>query len=447
MSADDANAPAAEKAPATSSEGEAAPPVAPMRTSHVVRIAVLAVIALVGLLIFGILPRRSLQRELAGDVDSTTHALPVVTATKAHKPTKPTTLVLPGSVEALHEASLYSRVSGYVSQWHADIGTRVRAGQLLAELSAPELDQNVRQSRAQLAQAQSALSLAKSNYDRWRQLFADSAVTAQEYQQMKEAFDAASGAVRAAEASLASLMTLQSYKQIRAPFDGVVTARNVDYGALISAAGASSTPLTAGGSQLAPATSMSAASLFRIAQTDTLRVYINVPEPDVRSIRPGMPAEMVIADFGNRAFIGKVVRAAHAVDLQTRTLLAEINVPNPERLLLPGMYAQLRITLKRTGEPLMVPSTALVNRSSGPQVIELMPSDGNTATVHMRSVQVGRDYGSALEIVSGLTDGALVATIGSQIFAEGARVRFTLARMQSPGAPTPAAQPGAKSSR
>jgi multidrug efflux pump subunit AcrA (membrane-fusion protein) len=455
MSANDRDAAdagaAANKAPATASdESENAPSVAPMKSRHVVELAVVAAIALVALLVVGIRPRLAMQRTLAGDVDSAKSALVLVAASTATRPNKPNTLLLPGTLEALHDVAVYSRVGGYVQRWHADLGTVVGSGQLLAEIVAPELNQNVLQARAQVAQMQAALVLARANLQRYRFLAADSAVTVQELQQMEEADRAAAASVRAAEANLSSLMVMQGYLQIRAPFDGVVTARNVDNGSLISAAGASATPLTAGGTELAPATIVSAASLFRIAQTDVVRVYIDVPEPYVGSIHSGMSAELVIEDLGNKTFSGKVVRTAHAVDPQTRTLLVEVDVPNPTRVLRPGMYVQVRVTLPRTGAPIMIPSTALTARAGGPQVLELTPSDSTHATAHIRSVQVARDFGSTVEITSGLTEGAIVATIGTQILAEGQTVRFTLSATQSPGAqgvPTAAAQPRAKSSR
>jgi RND family efflux transporter MFP subunit len=239
------------------------------------------------------------------------------------------------------------------------------------------------------------------------------------------------------------MSTLQ-YAQVRAPFSGIVTARNVENGALITAAGASSAPLTAGGSQFTPATSVTAASLFRVAQTDTMRVYISVPQPYVASIHAGLPADLVIANLNNQSFRGTIVRTAGAVDPSTRTLLAEVDVPNPGRVLLPGMYAQLRITVQRVNAPLMIPSTALVSRASGPQVIELIPGANGRATVRIRNVQVARDYGSTLEIVSGLTDGALVATIGTQILADGQTVRIATSTTDSTGAKSVASAKGVK---
>jgi multidrug efflux pump subunit AcrA (membrane-fusion protein) len=424
--------------PQTSADAEDAPPVAPMKTRVVMRFGIVAIIVLIGLLALGIVPRLSLQRQLSGQVASAAATVPMVAVTNAQRPTTANTVLLPGTMEALHEGAIYARVSGYVRRWYADIGTPVRAGQILAEIDVPELQQSVLQARAQLAQMQSALALARSNLERWRLLAADSAVTAQEFQQMQQAYDAAGASVSAAEANVRGLASMLQYTQIRAPFTGIVTARNVETGALITAGGASSAPLTAGGSQLTSASSVAAASLFRVAQTDTMRVYVSIPQPYVASIRAGSPADLVIANLNNQSFRGTIVRTAGAVDPSTRTLLAEVDVPNPGRVLLPGMYAQLSITVDRMNAPLVIPSTALVTRSSGPQVMELVPSGAGRATVHLRSVQVARDYGSTLEIVSGLTDGALVATIGSQLLADGQTVDIATSTINPTGAKAPA---------
>jgi multidrug efflux pump subunit AcrA (membrane-fusion protein) len=404
-----------------------------MATHRVLRLGIVAAIVLVGLLIIGILPRRSVQQQLNTQVASAATALPIVAVTKAQRPIVPNTVMLPGTMEALHEGAVYARVPGYVRRWYADLGTPVGAGQILADIDVPELQQSVLQARAQLAQMQSALVLARSNLERYRMLAADSAVTAQELQMMQQAYDAAVANVRAAEAYLRGLMSTLQYAQVRSPFSGIVVARNVENGALITAAGASSAPLTAGGSQFTPATSVAAASLFRVAQTDTMRVYISVPQLYVASIRAGLPADLVIANLNNQAFHGTIVRTAGAVDPSTRTLLAEIDVPNPGRVLLPGMYAQVRITVERVNPPLVIPSTALANRASGPQVMELIPGANGRATVHLRKVQVARDYGATLEIVSGLTDGALVATIGTQILTDGQTVRIATSTTDSTG--------------
>lgn len=415
-----------------------------MANRRVLRFGIVFAIVLVALFLVGILPRLKVQRQLASQVKTATAALSIVAVTKAQIPTAANTVLLPGTMEALHEAAIYARVSGYVRRWYADLGANVRAGQILADIDVPELQQSVLQARAQLAQTQSALVLARSNLERYRLLAADSAVTAQEYQMMQQAYDAAGANVRAAEAYLRGLTSTLQYTQVTAPFAGIVTARNVENGALITAAGASSAPLTAGGSQFTPATSVAAASLFRVAQTDTMRVYVTIPQPYVASIRAGLPAVLVIANLNNQSFRGTIVRTAGAVDPSTRTLLAEVDVPNPGRVLLPGMYAQLQITVQRVNAPLVIPSTALVSRANGPQVIEVIPGAGGRGTVHLRSVQVARDYGSTLEIVSGLTDGALVATIGTQIFNDGQTVRIASSTTDSTGAKTVASAKGGK---
>ena len=428
--------------PTTSPGLETAPPVTPMAGHIVKRLGIVAVIVLIGLLAIGIAPRLSLQRQLNGQVTAAAATIPIVAVAKAQRPTSANTVLLPGTMEAMHEGAIYARVSGYVRRWYSDIGANVRAGQVLADIDVPELQQSVLQARAQLAQMQSALALARSNLERWRLLYADSAVTAQELEQMVQAYQAAVASVSAAQANLRGLTSMLQYTQIRSPFTGIVTARNVEIGALITAGGASSAPLTAGGSQLTPTSSVAAASLFRVAQTDTMRVYVNIPQPYVASIRPGLPADLVIANLGNQSFRGTIVRTAGAVDPTTRTLLTEVDVPNPGRVLLPGMYAQLRITVDRVNAPLVIPSTALVTRASGPQVIELVPSANGRATVHLRTVQVARDYGSTLEIVSGLTDGAMVATLGSQILKEGQIVRIATSDTTSVKAATTTTQGG-----
>jgi multidrug efflux pump subunit AcrA (membrane-fusion protein) len=408
------------------------------------RLGIVAAVVLIGLLVLGILPRRSLQKQLNAEVVSATSALPIIAVSKAQRPTAPNTFLLPGTMEALHEAALYARVSGYVRRWYADLGTPVGVGQVLADIDVPELQQSVLQARAQLAQMQSTLVLARSNLERYRLLAADSAVTAQEYQMMQQAYEAAAANVRAAEAYLRGLMSTLQYTQVRAPFAGIVTARNVETGALITAGGASSSPLTAGGSQFTSPASVAAASLFRVAQTDTMRVYVSIPQLYVASIRTGQPADLVITNLNNQAFRGTIVRTAGAVDQTTRTLLAEVDVPNPGRILLPGMYAQVRITVDRVNAPLVIPSTALVSRANGPQVIEVIPGANGRATVHLRSVQVARDYGATLEIVSGLTDGSMVATIGTQIFTDGQTVRIATSTTDSTGAKAVAPAKGGK---
>jgi multidrug efflux pump subunit AcrA (membrane-fusion protein) len=408
--------------PETTDAVESAPPAAPTKRRHVALLGLAAVVLLGALLTIGILPRLRTNRQLASSVAQASAALAAVTASEARRPTAPATVVIPGTMEALHEAAVYARVPGYVRRWYKDLGAPVRAGELLAVLDVPELEQNVLQGRAQLAQLRSAQVLAKANYDRWRLLIADSAVTLLEYQQMLQTYQAATANVTAAEASLRGLETLALYSRITAPFDGVVTARNVDNGALVSAAGASSTPLSAGGSAFTSSTTMAAASLFHVAQMDTMRVYVSVPQLYVSSISPGLHADVRIDDLGGRSLPGIVARTSRAIDATTRTLLAEVDVPNIGLIMVPGMNARVILTFRRIGAPLAIPSTALVVRTAGPQVMQLLPARGDTATIHFLSVQVARDDGSTVEIVSGLPDEARVVTIGTLVLTEGQKV-------------------------
>lgn len=206
---------------------------------------------------------------------------------------------------------------------------------------------------------------------------------------------------------------------------------------------------------LASPTTIAAASLFRISQTDTMRVYVSIPQVFAPSIFTGLVADVLVDDLSGRSFRGTVVRTARAIDATTHTLLTEVDVPNAERVLLPGMNAHVQIALRRVGAPLVIPSTALVVRTGPPQVMELVPSGNGTATVHFRNVQVGRDNGSTIEIISGLTDSAMVATIGTQVLTEGQRVSVPPAASDSargvdtvqPAIPSPRANSRPKTGR
>jgi RND family efflux transporter MFP subunit len=288
-------------------------------------------------------------------------------------------LILPGNVQAYVETPIYARTNGYLKRWYVDIGGRVRAGQLLAEIDAPEVDQELRQAEATQAQAQANLDLARTTAERWQNLLKSDGVSQQEVDQNVGAYKARGADLRAAAANVQRLKDLQSFKEVRAPFSGVVTARNVDVGALIAN----------GNSQ----------QLFRLAQTNTLRVYVNVPQVYSRSILSGLAADLQIPEFPHRIFPGKVTRSAGAIDPASRTLLTEVQVPNPSGALLPGAYAMVRFHLALVDPPLVVPSSALLFRSQGAQVA-VVESQG---TIHLRSVTLGRDLSTSMEILSGLS--------------------------------------------
>lgn len=288
-------------------------------------------------------------------------------------------ITFPGNVQAFVETPIYARTAGYLTKWYVDIGGRVQAGQLLAQIDTPEVDQQLRQAQAAQLQAQANLDLAKTTADRWQNLLKSDGVSQQEVDQNVSAYKARQADFEAAVANVDRLKYLQSFQRVTAPFSGVVTARNVDIGALIAD----------GNTQ----------QLFKMAQIDVLRVYVNVPEPYGNAMVAGVPAELHVAEFVNRTFAGKVVRTAGAIDPASRTLLTEVDVPNPKGEIMPGAYAEVAFHLKSVARPLVVPSNTLIFRSPGAQVAVV---ENNHA--RLRSVSIGRDFGSSLEIVSGLTD-------------------------------------------
>jgi RND family efflux transporter MFP subunit len=396
----------------------AAPPVQPMNSRRMLILAAGIVIALLLLFVVTIVPRLTVHRELLAEATARDSA-PIVQVTTVRRAAAGSELTLPGTIQALHEGAIYARVPGYVRRWYADIGSVVRAGQVLAEIDAPELEQNVQQAQSQLEQTRAALGLAKADLERWRVLARDSAVTGQELDQKRAAYDAAAANTGAMQANLRRLAQTRQYTRVTAPFAGVVTARNVDIGSLITAAGATSAPVAAGG-----APGAGSGMLFRLAETDTVRTYITVPEAYATSITPGLEADVQVQGIPGRHFTGHVVRTSRSLDASSRTLLTEIDVPNRDFALLPGMYAQARLRFPRVTPPLLLPSSAIVIRSSGPQVMVVERTTAGSAVVKLRPVQISRDYGSTVEIASGLIDGMSVVLNPNTELVEGTKVRI-----------------------
>jgi len=369
------------------------------------RIALPAFVALVVILLaIGIIPRITQRRALAAEVNVASDTLmstSVATAVRA----KSQPLVLPGTLQPLHEAVVYARSAGYVRHWYADIGARVGTGQVLATIEAPEVDQQVQQAQAELKQATATLALAKNDLDRWTALARDSAVSEQELDQKTAAYEAGVATVNAQRANVERLTSVQGYSKVMAPFAGVVTARNVDVGALVS-------PGTSGAGTGGP-------GLFRVSQTDTMRVYVNVPQSLVPSIHVGQLAKVSLAEQGNRVFTGLVVRTANALDPGTRTLLVEIDVANVDRSLLAGSFVQVDLSTTGMVAPIVVPANALLFNANGTQVVVI--DDHNIA--HYHKVTVGRDYGATVEILSGIDDGVTVALNPSDNIRDGHAIR------------------------
>ncbi|HXL52157.1 MAG TPA: efflux RND transporter periplasmic adaptor subunit [Gemmatimonadales bacterium] len=369
------------------------------------------------LLLMGIVPRVAQQHRLTAAATAVGVTLPSVSVTTVTRDTSPSSVSLPGALTAVQTAALYARTPGYVRRRLVDIGSRVRAGQLLADIDAPDLDQQVVQARGAVAQMRAALELARANLARWRALAVDSAVTAQELDQMQAAFDGAVASLNSAEANLQRLVQLQAYERVVAPFAGVITARNVDLGALVGPAGGVSATLPAG-------TGSALGSLFTIAQTDTLSVYVTVPEDYAAVVAIGKHAVVTVPALPGDTLRGRVARTAGSLDPAARTLLTEVRVANPTGVFLPGMYAQVQLALGVGSPPLRVPATALVIRDGPPQVVTVAPD----STAHYQTVTIGRDLGSWIEVTGGLADGSMVVVNPADDLRDGARVRVASAR-------------------
>ncbi|MDB4915315.1 MAG: efflux transporter, family, subunit [Gemmatimonadetes bacterium] len=411
-----------------------APPVHPMAGRRLVVMSVIAAVVFIALFVVTIIPRRSVDRELRAEATARDSA-PVVQITTVKRSESGSEVLLPGTIQALHESAIYARVSGYVKRWRAELGMIVHSGELMAEIDAPELAQMVEQADAQLAQTRASLGLAKADLERWRVLAKDSAVTGQELDQKKAGYDAALANTGAAEANLRRLRQNGQYTRVTAPFTGVVTARNVDIGSLITPAGATSASIVGPGG-----TGAAAGSMFRIAQTDTVRIYLNVPENYATSIHPGLVANVTVQGIPGRKFTGHVVRTSHALDAASRTLLTEIDIPNRDFALLPGMSAMATLQFPRSAPSLTLPANALLIRSSGVQVAVVERSGGGqNAIIHFRSVKISRDYGATVEIAEGVSDGTTVVLSPNADLADGEKVRIIPPTASVPTGPTAAA--------
>jgi membrane fusion protein (multidrug efflux system) len=389
---------------------EEAPEARPLSGRNI-RLALIAIaVLLTAAFVVGSIPRISTSRALAAIAKG--DPVPVVEVMTVKRAPRSTTLSLPGTLEPLHQAAIYARTTGYIKQWSVDIGKAVNSGDVLAVIETPDLDQQLLQSSAMLEQAKATLQLANVEETRWAAMVKDSVVTVDEYDQKVQAARAAAAAVKAGEADVRRLETLQSFERVTAPFSGIITARNVDVGAFVQAGGGMSGSLPSN-SSAAPT------SLFQIAQTDTVRVYVTVPQSDAIAIEPGQTADVRVREFPNRVFTGRVVRTARAVDALSRTLLTEIQIINPQRILLPGMYAQIQFVFDRSTPPLVIPAAALLPLLTGIQVVQV---DADQRVQH-HTIKITRDYGAYVESDSGLVEGAVLVLNPGDALVDGMQVR------------------------
>ena len=342
------------------------------------------------------------RRALANETETLAVPSVIVIQPKPEPPQQE--LVLPSNLEAFTQSPIYARTNGYVARWYKDIGSQVEKGQLLADIDTPEVDEQLLQSRAARNQAEAQMNLAKTSADRWETLRKMDAVAQQEADERSSGYAQGQAALASANANVRRLEQLESFKHIYAPFSGVLTKRNTDIGALVNAGN--------GGSNQ---------ELFVVAKINPIRVYVDVPEIYAPSIRPGLPASVELPAFPGERFLGTVARSAEAIDPTTRTLRAEIDVPNKDGRLFPGSYAQAHFDAHASTVRMSVPVNALLFRSEGPRAA-VVSSDGK---VHLKAVVIGRDYGTDVEILDGLDPSELIILNPSDSLEEGQSVQAT----------------------
>ena len=381
------------------------------------------VILLVVLGGFTLFQHRAQYQALANETE--TLAIPTVAVIHPTAEAGQEDLVLPGTLQAYVESPIYARTSGYLQKWYHDIGSRVQKGALLADIDTPEVDQQLSQARADLNTAKANSHLSEITAARYTELIKTDGVSKQEVDNATGDLEAKQANVQSSEANVRRLEELESFKHIYAPFSGVITRRNVDTGTLINAGNGGSTQ-----------------QLFFLAQTDPIRVYVNVPETSAPSVRSGLGAYLELTQYAGQQFEGKVVRTAEAIDLATRTLLTEVDVPNHNSALLPGGYAQVHLRVKVTASRLAVPVNALLFRSEGLRAVVV---DANHK-IHLRALTIGRDYGTSLEVLQGLQDSDWIVINPADSLDEGQEVRVKEIAMNAgpaaasgkPQAPPPA---------
>jgi len=340
-------------------------------------VGAVALLLAVGAVVWGVTTR---TRALAVVTQETREmAVPAVAVVTPERGAPKEEIVLPGTIQAFTDAPIYARTNGYLRKWYADIGAHVRAGQLLAEIDTPELDQQLQAARADLATAQANARLAQTTAERYRDLIRSDSVSRQDLDNANGTLEAREAAVESARANVRRLEQLQSFRRIESPFAGVVTARNTDIGALIDSGS-------------------NAKELFHVAAVNRLRVFVNVPEVYSRAARAGLAAELTLKEFPGRGFTGTLARTSSAIDVASRTLLTEIDVDNAKGELLPGSYAEVHIKLPSAAATLKLPVDALIFKSDGLQVATIDAAN----RVALVTVTAGRDFGDTVEIVAGL---------------------------------------------
>lgn len=356
----------------------------------------LVVLALAMMLVAGIWRHIQLERARRDFAQQTgTVSVEVI---EAKRNSKPHNLILPGNITAIMQTTIFARADGFVGKWYVDIGDNVKTGQLLAELETPELDQQLAAARETQRQSQANYEVAKVTAERWQELAKKQVVAKQDNDERQGTYQASAATLASNKADVARLEQLQGFKKILAPFDGRITSRLIDVGSLVSQG--SGTVGTV---------------LYTLAQVDPLRVFVFVPQPDAPLVTTGLTAKVLVQERANRDFIGKVTRTAGALDPTSRTMLTEVQVPNHDGALFAGMYAQVKFELEDTGAPIFIPSDVFVFRPEGPQVAIVTKEN----KIHWQKIEVGRDFGTHLEVLKGLDEGTKVVNNPTDDLTEG----------------------------
>lgn len=386
-------------------------------------------LVVIGLLVTGAIPKLQRHTALANEVKAVESGQPLVNTVVLKDQSGQAEISLPASMQAIQEAAIYARLDGYLKTRNVDIGDHVKAGQVLAVLEAPEIDQQLAQTKAALAHSVAALAQARANQkqtetrrdlakitvDRWKQLVTKGVVSKQDGDEKESAYEASAADYEAAvsnvkaaesdilaqQANVSRMEQMREFERVVAPFDGVITARNVDAGALITAGSATDKR-----------------EIYRIAKTDELRIFVNVPQSYSVAIHPGESAVIRVNEFQGRTFPGKIIRTSDALDPNSRTLLTEVHIPNHDHVLRPGMFCSIRFSLDRTTKAIIAPAGIMMFRSDGPHVA--LVQNGNR--VHFAKVVPGRDYGATIELLSGVIAGDRAILNPSEELVEGAKV-------------------------
>ena len=381
------------------------PPAPPKRALHLVG-AVLLILVVAGVVTLAM--RANSESALAKDTEQGAIPYVAVVHPALEKPNED--LVLPSTLQAFKESPIYARTNGYLVNWTRDIGSKVKQGELLARIDTPEVDQELMQARAARQQAAAQLELAKISANRWDSLRKTDSVSQQEADTQNSGYRQAEANLEAADANVRRLEQLESFKNVYAPFTGVLTKRNVDPGALINAG--------AGGREM-----------FDLAQVDPIRVFVNVPQSYAPMVKVGLPTDVELQEMPGQKFRGAIARTAESIDPASRTLLTEVDVPNKNGELLPGSYAQVYFTIRKQGSSMTVPVNAMLFRSEGAQVATV----GSDGVVQLRPITIGRDYGASLEVLSGVEPNDQIIINPADSLESGQKVRIAAPEQNQPG--------------